>query len=67
MSSIDAKGTAEKLGLSLLSIEVVSRDDIEQAFAVFVINDPVTVNFVFALGIRVKRVAAGTILIPAAR
>jgi putative tryptophan/tyrosine transport system substrate-binding protein len=49
----DAKGAAEKLGLSLLSIEVVSRDDIEQAFAglrtskpdaVFVINDPVTVN-----------------------
>jgi putative tryptophan/tyrosine transport system substrate-binding protein len=48
----DAKGAAEKLGLSLLSIEVASSDDIERAFsalrtskpdAVFVINDPLTV------------------------
>jgi putative tryptophan/tyrosine transport system substrate-binding protein len=48
----DAKGAAEKLGLSLLSIEVVIPEDIEHAFAglrtnktdvVFVINDPLTV------------------------
>jgi putative ABC transport system substrate-binding protein len=48
----DAKGAAEKLGLSLLSIEVANPNNIEQAFAglrtskpdaVFVINDPLTV------------------------
>ena len=48
----DAKGAAEKLGLSLLSIEVATPEDIEHAFAglrtnktdvVFVINDPLTV------------------------
>ena len=48
----DAKGAAEKLGLSLLSIEVATPEDIEHAFAglrtnktdvVFVISDPLTV------------------------
>jgi putative tryptophan/tyrosine transport system substrate-binding protein len=48
----DARGAAEKLGLSLFSIEVATPDDIEHTFAglrtnkpdaVFVINDPLTV------------------------
>jgi len=49
----DARGAAEKLGLSLLSIEVANPDDVERAFAelrtnksdaVFVINDPLILN-----------------------
>jgi putative tryptophan/tyrosine transport system substrate-binding protein len=53
LAESDAKGAAEKIGLSLLSIEVADPNDIEQAFAglppskpdaVFVINDPLTVG-----------------------